>query len=95
MTKKKATAKKPTAKKQDPYASVNLVEYGYNTLINAQLEAMKNTWFGERIPTDPEKRADFWKEKLDKEINKSNSLKDQVALLKGMILSDRKCNCDC
>ena len=82
---KKKTTKK-TEDKQQTFLTVDAVQYGYNALANSYLKSLEGTWFGESIPTDPEEQAKFWKDKLDKERNKTASLKEQVELLKGMIL---------
>ena len=91
MTKKKATAKKPND------TAVNLVQYGYTALIDGLLEGMKNTWRGETIPADPEKRADFWKRHLDKEVQDSALLKREVNLLKDLVIKQMQYGgrCDC
>lgn len=96
MTKKKATAKKSTTKKPNDTA-INLVEYGYASLVNNLLEGMKNTWRGEIIPADPEKRADFWKKHLDKEVQDSALLKREVSVLKDLVIKQMQYGgrCDC
>ncbi len=81
------TKKKKTEEPKSEHIKVNLIEYGYQNLINQQLKALEGTWFGENIPTDPAEQAKFWKDKLDRERNTSASLREQVNLLKGMIVT--------
>lgn len=96
MTKKKAAPKKQA---KSPDTAINLVQYGYASLVDNLLEGMKNTWRGEIIPTDPEKRADFWKKHLDKEVQDSALLKREVNVLKDLVIrqmqySEGGCNRD-
>ena len=99
MTKKKATAKKSTAKKatEPTDTSINLVQYGYAAAVNNLLKAMENTWRGETIPADPEKRADFWKKYLDREVQEVALLKREVNVLKDLVIKQMQYGgrCDC
>ena len=91
------TRKKKTEEPKSEHVAVNLIEYGYQNLVNQTLKSLEGTWYGERIPTDPAEQAKFWKDKLDREVKRSDSLKGQVDLLKDMIATqmNRSNNNDC
>ena len=87
-TKKKTTAKKKAAPKKDDNIAVTLNQYGNSAMTTSYNRLLNNMLYGDPVPEESDKAAEYWKDKYEMAIKRESNLKSQVELLTGIINSN-------